>query len=271
MKLVVVEESAVSPAPPPGEETRPSTPGRGGFREPSSPPQGAPPLRLVLLVAGRHSGSVTARPTGTVTLLFTDVEGSTKLLDRLGPSGMGRVDRRDDLPSSMEALFFDVKRGSVQRKKGWLVIVCAAAVSLLVTGFALSAPGPRTLRFLEVSWPDSKSTFVDHNQNNRRDVGDAFISGSDLYSWAGGKRGAHIGVIRVVCTIAAPNAGQCQGSFSLPGGTLETAGYVHFGTTTRVPIIGGTGIYFAAHGTFTSTTIGRPDSLKSAATIRLLP
>jgi hypothetical protein len=52
---------------------------------------------------------------------------------------------------------------------------------------------------------------------------------------------------------------------------LEAAGYIHFGTTTRVPIIGGTGIYFAAHGTFTSTHIGGPDSLKSAATIRLLP
>ena len=157
------------------------------------------------------------------------------------------------------------------RKKGWLVIVCTAAVSLLVTAIAQSAQGSRTLRFLEVSWPNSKSTLVDNNQNNRPDVGDLFISGSDLYSWAGGKRGAHVGVIRVVCTLVAPNAGQCQGTFSLLGGTLETAGYVHFGTTTRVPIAGGTGIYAGAHGTFTSTPIGGPDSPKSAATIRLLP
>ena len=157
------------------------------------------------------------------------------------------------------------------RRKEWLVILCAAAVSLLVTNSAQSAPGPRTLRFLEVSWPDSKSTFVDYNQNSRRDVGDTLISGSDLYSWAGGKRGSHLGLIRVICTMAAPNAGQCHGTFSLRGGTLETAGYVHFGTTTRVPVIGGTGIYRGATGTFTSTTIGGPDSLKSAATIRLLP
>jgi hypothetical protein len=157
------------------------------------------------------------------------------------------------------------------RKKEWLVIVCAAAVSLPVTSSAESAPGSRTLRFLEVSWPDRKSTFVDHNQNRRPDVGDTFISGSDLYSWARGKRGPHIGVIRVICTITAPNAGQCQGTFSLPGGTLETAGYIRFGTTKRVPIIGGTGIYRGATGTFTSTTIGGSDSLKSTATIRLLP
>ena len=157
------------------------------------------------------------------------------------------------------------------RKKGSLVIACAAAVSLLVTDLAQSAPGSRTLRFLEVWWPDSKSTFVDHNQNNRTDVGDAFIGGSDLYFWAGGKRGAHVGVIRVVCTLAAPNAGQCQGTLSLPGGTLQTAGYVRFGTTTRVPIVGGTGIYLGARGTFTSTTIGGHGSLKSTVTIRLLP
>ena len=156
------------------------------------------------------------------------------------------------------------------RKKGWLVIACTAA-GLLVTAIAQSAQGSRTLRFLEVSWPDSKSAFVDNNQDNRPDVGDLFISGSDLYSWAGGKRGAHVGVIRVMCTLVAPNGGQCQGTFSLPGGTLETAGYVHFGTTTRVPIIGGTGIYLGARGAFTSTPIGGPDSPKSAATIRLLP
>ena len=157
------------------------------------------------------------------------------------------------------------------RKKEWLVIVCASAVSLLVISSAQSASGPRTLRFLAVSWPDSRSTFVDHNQNSRPDVGDTFISGSDLYSWAGGKRGAHVGVIRVICTMTGANAGQCQGTFSLPAGTLETAGYVHFGTTTRVPVIGGTGIYRGATGTFTSTTIGGTHSLKSAATIRLLP
>jgi hypothetical protein len=174
-------------------------------------------------------------------------------------------------PGRGKRFIFDVKRGGVLRKKGWLVIACSAALSLLATGLAQPAPGPRTLRFLEVSWPDSKSTVVDHNQNNRPDFGDAFISGSDLYSWAGGKRGAHVGVIRLTCTLVAANAGQCQGTFSLPRGTLETAGYMYFGNATRVPIIGGTGIYFAAQGTYTSTTIGGPDSRKSAATIRLLP
>jgi len=157
------------------------------------------------------------------------------------------------------------------RKKERLVIACTAAVSLLVTGIAQSAQGPRTLRFLEVSWPDSKNTFVDNNQNNRPDVGDLFISGSNLYSWAGGKRGAHVGVIRVMCTLVAPKAGQCQGTFTLPGGTLEAVGYVRFGATARVPIAGGTGIYSGAHGTFTSSPIGGPDSPRSADTIRLLP
>lgn len=156
------------------------------------------------------------------------------------------------------------------RKKGWLVIACTAATSLLVIPLA-QAQGPRTLRFLEVSWPESKSTFVDNNRNKRRDVGDIFISGSDLYSWAGGRRGAHVGVIRVMCTLVAPDAGQCQGVFSLPGGTLEFVGYIRFHVTTRVPIAGGTGIYAGAHGIFTSTPIGGPHSPKAASTIRLLP
>jgi hypothetical protein len=198
------------------------------------------------------------------------VRADTLISGRGTGSLTGRVERRDDLPCSGKRFFFDVKRGGVLRTKGWLVIACSAALSLVLTGLAQSASGPRTLRFLELSWPESKSTFVDHNQNNRPDFGDAFISGSDLYSWAGGKRGAHVGVIRLTCTLVGANAGQCQGTFSLPGGTLETAGYIHFSSTTRVPIIGGTGIYFAAQGTFTSRTIGGPDSLKSAATIRLL-
>ena len=157
------------------------------------------------------------------------------------------------------------------RKEGRLVIACTAAVSLLVIAIAQSALGPRTLRFLEVSWPDSKNTFLDNNQNGRPDLGDMYISGSDLYSWAGGRRGAHVGIRRVICTLVAPNAGQCQGTFSLPGGTLEAVGYVRFGATARVPVAGGTGIYAGAHGTFTSTPIRGPGSPKSTDTIRLLP
>jgi len=156
-------------------------------------------------------------------------------------------------------------------KKERLVIACTAAVSLLVAAIAQSAQGPRTLRFLEVSWPDRKNTFVDNNQNSRPDVGDLFIRGSDLYAWAGGKRGAHVGASRVMCSLVAPNAGQCQGTFSLPGGTLEAVGYVRFGARAHVPIAGGTGIYAGAHGTLASTPIGGRDSPKSADTIRLFP
>jgi predicted ATPase/class 3 adenylate cyclase len=35
--------------------------------------------------------AVSGRPTGTVTMLFTDIEGSTRLLQRLGPDAYGRV------------------------------------------------------------------------------------------------------------------------------------------------------------------------------------
>src|SRR5215470_545928 len=46
------------------------------------------------VVAGtreRDSCRVTAQPTGTVTLLFTDVEGSTRLLERLGTERYAEV------------------------------------------------------------------------------------------------------------------------------------------------------------------------------------
>jgi predicted ATPase/class 3 adenylate cyclase len=46
---------------------------------------------LASLVGGRDSGCVTGQPTGTVTLLFTDVEGSTKLLDALGSERYAEV------------------------------------------------------------------------------------------------------------------------------------------------------------------------------------
>ena len=40
--------------------------------------------RVIEFKGNPHSCKVTAQPTGTVTLLFTDIEGSTKLLERLG-------------------------------------------------------------------------------------------------------------------------------------------------------------------------------------------
>jgi class 3 adenylate cyclase len=45
---------------------------------------GAPPAPLDLLGESSHHAEVAGLPTGTVTFLFTDVEGSTRLLHELG-------------------------------------------------------------------------------------------------------------------------------------------------------------------------------------------
>ena len=39
----------------------------------------------------RNSPWMVVQPTGTVTLLFTDIEGSTRLLERLGPERYGEA------------------------------------------------------------------------------------------------------------------------------------------------------------------------------------
>ena len=119
--------------------------------------------------------------------------------------------------------------------------------------------------------PESKNSFVDQNHNSRPDVGDVVLTGSELYSWAGSKRGAHVGSLRVICTSQTTAAAHCQATLMLPAGTLQLAGYLDFAKSgpQTIAVVGGTGTYAGARGTLSAMGIGR--SSKSSDTIVLLP
>jgi hypothetical protein len=153
-----------------------------------------------------------------------------------------------------------------------LVAACVSAVGLSTVSAALGAAGGGvTIKFVEVD-RTAQDRFVDVSGNRRPDPGDIFFSTSDLYRWAGVKRGARIGHDEVMCTLASRSAGHCMGTFYLPGGTLQAAGYVSFvSSASKVAILGGTGVYAGARGTFVSRSIGGPNSNVSSDTISLLP
>jgi hypothetical protein len=151
-------------------------------------------------------------------------------------------------------------------------IVCVASVGLVGAGLALAAAGgQKTLRFLEVSRP-ADARLVDHNGNRRRDPGDVYMSSSDLFRWADSKRGASMGRLQTVCILASRTTGNCTGTFSLTGGTIRTLGYVDFDDVVReVAVVGGSGVYAGAQGTFIAEQQGRPSAGRAVGTIRLLP
>lgn len=133
----------------------------------------------------------------------------------------------------------------------------ALLTSLVLGALAVAAtPGaavkPQTINLLEVS-----SSFVgigglDTTFSSPPKVGQGFVSGSDLYTWNGRKRGAHAGTVWVVCTftkITSNGAWEvCTGAALLPKGQITVSGSILQGAQFDVPIVGGTGIYTGARG-----------------------
>jgi hypothetical protein len=140
----------------------------------------------------------------------------------------------------------------------------ATAAAVAAPVLAQSSGGGQTVSFQELN-KGSRFAYIDNaprNKHNRRpvfSVGDEFVLGNPLADASG-----NVGELRALCTITkkAPannrglNAGHpfCTGSFVLKSGALfiETT---DAGTkTTRGAVVGGTGAYVGARGTFTSTT-----------------
>jgi hypothetical protein len=97
------------------------------------------------------------------------------------------------------------------------------------------------------------------------------MTASDLYRWVGARRGGRLGRLQRVCIFATGSAGNCAGTLYLPAGTVRVQGYVDFDHGPDVvAVVGGTGAYLGARGTFTSQPLGRRDSTRSSGTIRIL-
>ena len=139
--------------------------------------------------------------------------------------------------------------------------VTAAAVATPV--LAQSSGGAQTITFRELD-KGSRFAYVDNaprNKSHRRPVfsiGDQFVIANPLAD-ASGK----LGELRATCTVTkkapASNAGFgnshpfCTGAFVLKAGTLFVETVDSGAKTTTGAVVGGTGAYAGARGTFTST------------------
>ncbi len=153
------------------------------------------------------------------------------------------------------------------------VLAAAAVGSLLISAAAPAAGGGRVIRFLEVD-QQRNDLYVDSDHNNRESTGDIFMGSFQLYSWAkAGGRGQRIGHAKVMCTFRGESSAFCTGTFFIPGGSVVGEGYIRFSNAPfTIPVVGGTGAYAGARGTFTSRSIKDNGEVSlSADVIRLLP
>jgi hypothetical protein len=150
-----------------------------------------------------------------------------------------------------------------------LAVLVAAAAAIVSGAVAVAAPvlaqssGGQTLTFQELN-KGSRFDFIDNaprNPHTRRpvfSVGDQIVLANPLADDSG-----RVGELRAVCTFTkrAPatdnvNPGHpfCSGAFLLKSGTLFLETSDAGGKTTRGAVVGGTGAYVGARGTFTSTS-----------------
>lgn len=157
-----------------------------------------------------------------------------------------------------------------------LASAAAAAAVVAVPVLADTSSDGHAITFRELN-RGSRFSYIDNpprNPHNRRpvfSVGDQFALANPLADSTG-----KIGELRAVCTftkraVARDNVNPghpfCTGAFVLKAGTLFVATTDTGGTRTTGAIVGGTGAYVGARGTFESV------STKSGAddTVTLLP
>jgi hypothetical protein len=143
----------------------------------------------------------------------------------------------------------------------------ASVVALLVAGCGDGGPHgltSRTLRFTERQ-DDSSFSFVDNPPRSVAKRDEPRLSNGDQLTFVADmldQSGKHVGDLDVSCAVTSAPTGsfddahaQCVGTASIPGGSLTlTVGGKAFGAgTTRGAVVGGTGDYAGATGSFTSS------------------
>src|SRR5205085_7558938 len=97
---------------------------------------------------GRDMAAMVAQPAGTVTLLFTDIEGSTRLLERLGPARY-----RDSLELHRRLLraAFERQRGCEVDYEGDAFFVAFASATAAIAAAAQSQQA-----LANAEWPEGQ-------------------------------------------------------------------------------------------------------------------
>ena len=143
-----------------------------------------------------------------------------------------------------------------------LAAAAVAATAVAVPGLAQSSDG-QTISFRELD-KGSRFDYIDnppHNSKHKRpafSVGDQFVLGNPLADDSG-----PVGELRATCALTKkgpandnvnPARPFCSGAFVLKSGTIFVETADAGGKTTSGAVVGGTGAYVGARGTFTSTS-----------------
>jgi hypothetical protein len=125
----------------------------------------------------------------------------------------------------------------------------AAATAAVLGGTSLATATSGTQRHVFVlKEVQVKSTFINLSHTQNGAPGDEFIFRSKMLE----RDGVRVGWIQAVCTLVFNNQLQCEGTFTLPGGTLAASALVGGSNATPVAINGGTGRYAGWTGQETS-------------------
>ena len=154
-------------------------------------------------------------------------------------------------------------------------VLAAAAIATVFAAGAAAASTPGTLHFLDLA--ESATPAFDAGTGAPR-PGDRIFLHDRLYTWKDGKRGTRSGHVDATLTFMSAFGAHgatvdISGQMFIPGGSLRVDG---IGRVTQganrftLPILGGTGVYAAAHGTVDLRDIGTSGS-KSAVDIHLVP
>jgi hypothetical protein len=143
--------------------------------------------------------------------------------------------------------------GSVTARR-CLLVVCAVVAALAAgVGSAAAAGKPQTISLLAI---DTFTGVDGYNTSSATPptIGSGYVGYGTVYKWAGVRRGARIGTIRILCTFTsvgvAPRAPSafCDSTLFLPRGQLELSRFISQSALVDLPIVGGTGAYAFACG-----------------------
>jgi hypothetical protein len=130
-------------------------------------------------------------------------------------------------------------------------LVGFALITGSITQGSPSLSGPGTIRITSL---DVKVRLVNRGAPSRG-AGDVLLVRQLLFNK--GIRKEAIGHTDLVCTYTSPRDRQCNGTYSLPRGTIVVAGSLHFRDFFRLAVVGGTELYDNVRGTLTVTRYTR--------------
>jgi hypothetical protein len=122
--------------------------------------------------------------------------------------------------------------------------------ALITGGITQGSPaltGPGTIRITSM---DVKVSLLNRGAH-RRGVGDVLLIRQLLFNKA--IRKDAIGHSDLVCTYTGPKARQCNGTYTLPRGSIVVSGTVRYRDFFRLAVVGGTELYDNVRGSLTAT------------------